>query len=172
MGPARNCGDTGRPGCVGRSVTLLLPPGVDSCRQQLPGGCLHQSRLPSLLPVLLTSSNTPSPHPRIWSVFFLRIKFPSMHFLPKNGDQVSIMIYVCIITLNKYSHALGHVRARGPRKDKTYIDSKNRLLCLTLPRHPPGAPGPQSWPLLPMSPAQPPLEDNGGPVAPLARRGK
>lgn len=138
MGPARSCGDTERPECVGSSVTLLLPPGVDSCRQQLPGGCLHQSWLPSLLPVLLTSSNTPPHHPRVWTVLFLFTNkissFASMHFLPKNGDQVGIMIYVCI-TLNKYSHALGHVRARGPRKDKTYIDSKNRLLCLTLPRH-------------------------------------
>lgn len=77
---------------MGRSVTPLLPLGPDSCRQQLQGGCLHQSGLPSFLPVLLTSSNTPTSISgvrsglvfsffytnKIWGIFFSCAFFPRM----------------------------------------------------------------------------------------------
>ena len=53
-----------------RSVTPLLPLGPDSRRQQLQGGCLYQSGLPSFLPVLLTSSNTPTSISGVWSGLF------------------------------------------------------------------------------------------------------
>lgn len=72
VGAAGRCGDPRRPGRCGQVSHSLLPPGADSCRQQLPGGCLHQSGLPCLLPILLTFGNPPPhqpPIPRVWNVF-------------------------------------------------------------------------------------------------------
>uniref|UniRef100_A0A667J3Z8 THO complex subunit 6 n=1 Tax=Lynx canadensis TaxID=61383 RepID=A0A667J3Z8_LYNCA len=85
VGPAGGyAGGGGEGACVwtGQSPPLLLP-GPDSRRQQLPGGCLHQSGLPCLLPVFLISGNTPSV-PGIWSAFsfflffFYQIKFQAI----------------------------------------------------------------------------------------------
>lgn len=73
----------------------VLPPGADSCRQQLPGGCLHQSGLPCLLPILLTVGNPPNPPPNppfpgsglfFSFLFFLQIKFQA--FLPCTFFQI------------------------------------------------------------------------------------
>ncbi|XP_075851122.1 THO complex subunit 6 isoform X2 [Microcebus murinus] len=96
-------GARGDPGSVGRSVMPLLPPGPDSCRQQLPCGCLHQPGLPSLLPVLLTSDDTPYPQGfRVFFSFFI-IKFQAFlpcAFFPRMRPSRCSSLYITLSDLD------------------------------------------------------------------------
>lgn len=88
---------------------------------------------------------------------FLINKFPgyfSVYVLPKNGGQVGVMIFyilLCSTLIHKYPPPSLPWSMPGARclENRDLYRFKTALPHLS--RHPPGVPGTQSWPLLPVS---------------------